>query len=73
MRYREWIRESLRYEEFEKEKERWVDLLNKLITYRDINYGSHPSTGIVYDIRIIKKQISILDSKIKEQKEKLDV
>jgi len=71
MRYNQFIKESLRLEELENEKKRWNDLFNTLIL-RDGNYASHPSTGIVYDVRIINKNISILQSKIILQKERLD-
>ena len=71
MRYHEWIKESLHLERVEDEKKRYNELLNTLVFHKG-DYASHPSTGIVYDIRIINKNISILDIQIDEIKERLN-
>ena len=61
-----------RYDSLKKQSQQWQSLLSKLVLNEDdigTSYATHSDTGIVYDIRIIEKNINKLKVELDELEE----
>jgi hypothetical protein len=61
-----------RYDSLKKQSRQWHSLLSKLVLNEDdigTSYATHSDTGIVYDIRIIEKNINKLKVELDELEE----
>ena len=57
------------YDSLKKQSQQWHSLLSKLVLNEDdigTSYATHSDTGIVYDIRIIEKNINELKVELDE-------
>ena len=61
-----------RYDSLKKQSQQWQSLLSKLVLNDDdigTSHATHSDTGIVYDIRIIEKNINKLKVELDELEE----
>lgn len=62
--YGEHMKLSLRLDKLEQQEAQLRALMNSLIDEEGV-YGSNPTTGIVYDRRVLQKQLTNLTEEIK--------
>ena len=69
------LKKMFRFERLKNEIDEWQNLLGKLdssFENADWNHATHRETGVVYDMRVIKKKIAEIEEELKDVEDYLD-
>lgn len=69
------LKKMFRFERLKEEINEWQNLLGKLdgsIENADWNHATHRETGVVYDMRVIKRKIAEIEEELKDVEDYLD-
>lgn len=69
------LKKMHRFDRLKKEIQDWQSLLGKLdgsYENADWNHATHRETGVVYDMRVIKRKIAEIDEELKDVENYLD-
>ena len=69
------LKKMFRFERLKNEIDEWQNLLGKLdssFENADWNHATHRETGVVYDMRVIKRKIAEIEEELKDVEDYLD-
>ena len=69
------LKKMFRFERLKNEIDEWQNLLGKLdssFENADWNHATHRETGVVYDMRVIKRKIAQIEEELKDVEDYLD-
>ena len=69
------LKKMFRFERLKNEIDEWQNLLGKLdssFENADWNHATHRETGVVYDMRVIKKKIAEIEEELKDVENYID-
>ncbi len=69
------LKKMFRFERLKEEIQSWENLLGKLDTkleHFDENLATHRETGIVYDLRVVRKRIEEINVELKDVEDYID-
>ena len=69
------LKKMHRFERLKREIDQWQSLLGKLdgsFENADWNHATHRETGVVYDMRVIKKKIAEIEEELKDVENYID-
>jgi len=69
------LKKMFRFERLKNEIDEWQNLLGKLdssFENADWNHATHRETGVVYDMRVIKRKIAQIEEELKDVENYID-
>lgn len=69
------LKKMFRFERLKNEIDEWQNLLGKLdssFENADWNHATHRETGVVYDMRVIKRKIAEIEEELKDVENYID-